>query len=560
MKNIFKYMAVTVGVLSLFSCQQPEFKYPDVATKGINSLTAYFIGDNSDENKFSSEIDYENHVITVVFPYTYPANTNYHLEESDLEKVKVVAGLDDNCYLSPAVLVMDLTKDNVITLVNQKKEKIDYVVRGEIRKSAECAVTSFKLVDQNLTGVINESAKEISIIYDDTPDPQLAKVELSFGATITGSVNPTVTACDYSSDVVFTVTAQDGKTSADYTVKVQLPSTLDKGARPNSGKVLWNVKLKESYNLATPFMMTSMAVIEDYIVLNTRAEDLLVVDRKTGEKVGSIALPFKGNLTNFKVTGDDTDNILVSNLSSAELLVYRIKGIDGEPQEYIRYDTGGKSYGRGISIAGSLDSDAIIVMPRFQDTWSFLRWKVTGGVLNPVPEVVDINCSINEGGWVYNCDIVPTSATDTQADYFVNSYGKLTNSVSGVDRGTVWIEGAGNTLRCNSAFSSANWVRNAGDYVKFNGVGFYVANSVNSFTWGSDDNVYLYDLGDGNLDNIFWQTESGIYGSMAVLAEANGNACADVALKVSDNGYYMYLYFFFAGGRMVCVQFDCLDM
>ncbi len=546
-------------MLALFSCQQPEYKLPDAATKGINSFTAYFIGDSSDENKFSSEIDYENHVITVVFPYTYPSNTVYHLEESDLEKVKVVAGLDDNCYLEPAVLMMDLTKDNIVTLIDQRKERTEYIVRGEIRKSAECAVTSFRLVDQNLTGVVNESTKVISIVYDTAPDPQLAEVELSFGASITGSVDPTKTACDYSKDVTFTVVAQDGKTTADYTVRVELPSTLDKGARPNSGKVLWNVKLKEEYGLTSPLLMTSMAVIKDYVVLNTRAEDLLVVDRKTGKKVGTIALPFKGNLTNFKITGDYSDNILITNLASDEIVVYRVKGINGTPTEYMRFTPDG-SYGRGISITGSLDSDAIITMPKYQDSWSFLRWTVTNGVLNPTPENVAINCELNSGNWVYNCDITYTSATNTAADYFINSYAQLVNSEANVNRASIWMDGASGAARCHSAFKSSNWVRNAGDYVEFNKVGFYAANSVNSFTWGSDDKIFLYDLGDGNLDNLLWESETGVYGSMATIVEANGNACSDVALRVSDDGYYMYLYFFFAGGRLVCVQFDCLDM
>ncbi len=546
-------------MLALFSCQQPEYKLPETATKGINSFTAYFLGDSSDENVFSSEIDYENHVITVVFPYTYPSNTVYHLEESDLERVKVVAGLDDNCYLEPSVLMMDLTKDNVVTLIDQRKERTEYIVRGEIRKSAECAVTSFRLIDQNLTGVVNESTKTISIIYDTAPDPQLAEVELSFGASITGSVDPTVTACDYSKDVTFTVLAQDGKTTADYTVKVELPSTLDKGARPNSGKVLWNVKLKEAYGLTNPLLMTSMAVIKDYVVLNTRAEDLLVVDRKTGNKVGTIPLPFKGNLTNFKITGDSSDNILITNLASDEIVVYRVKGINGTPTEYMRFTPDG-SYGRGISITGSLDSDAIITMPKYQGGWSFLRWTVTGGVLNPTPENVTINCDLNAGNWVYNCDITYTSATNTAADYFINSYAQLVSSEANVNRASVWMDGASGATRCHSAFKSSNWVRNAGDYVEFNKVGFYAANSVNSFTWGADDNIFLYDLSDGNLDNILWESETGIYGSMATIVEANGNACGDVALRVSDNGYYMYLYFFFAGGRLVCVQFDCLDM
>lgn len=562
MKHLSKYFAVALSALFMASCQQPDFKVSEAeATKAINSITASFIDDTSEENHFKSEIDYDNHVITIVFPYTYPANTKYNLTKDDLKKVKVVANLDDNCFIEPSILIMDLTQDNIITVINQKKERTDYIVRGEIRKSNACAVTAFKLVDENLVGVVNESTKVISIIKDEAPAKQLAEVELSFGATITGT-DPTKVACDYSKDVKFTVTAQDGKTTAEYTVKVQLPSTLEKGMRPGSGKILWNNKIVDTYAPATPLMMTSMAVIKDYIVLNTRNEDMMVVNRKTGAKEGTIKLPFKSSLGNFKATGDSSDNILVTNLDSKEIVVYRIKGINGTPTEYIRYNVGGKSYGRGISVIGSLDKDAVITMPRFGDAgWYFLRWTVTGGVLNTEPELVTINSSLNAGGWVYNCDVVATDPSNPKSDYFVNSYAKLTGgTTANVDRGTIWIDGATNKDKCHSPYTSSNWVRNALDYVKFNGVGYLIANSVNSFTWGADDMIYLYDLGDANLDNVVWKSEVGIYGSMSNINQANGNACSDVALRLSDNGYYMYAYFFFAGGQLVCVQFDCLDM
>lgn len=562
MKHLSKYFAVALSALFMASCQQPDFKVSEAeATKAINSITASFIDDTSEENHFKSEIDYDNHVITIVFPYTYPANTKYNLTKDDLKKVKVVANLDDNCFIEPSILIMDLTQDNIITVINQKKERTDYIVRGEIRKSNACAVTAFKLVDENLVGVVNESTKVISIIKDEAPAKQLAEVELSFGATITGT-DPTKVACDYSKDVKFTVTAQDGKTTAEYTVKVQLPSTLEKGMRPGSGKILWNNKIVDTYAPATPLMMTSMAVIKDYIVLNTRNEDMMVVNRKTGAKEGTIKLPFKSSLGNFKATGDSSDNILVTNLDSKEIVVYRIKGINGTPTEYIRYNVGGKSYGRGISVIGSLDKDAVITMPRYEDAgWYFLRWTVTGGVLNTEPELVTINSSVSAGGWVYNCDVVATDPSNPKSDYFVNSYAKLTGgTTASEDRGTIWIDGATNKDKCHSPYTSSNWVRNALDYVKFNGVGYLIANSVNSFTWGADDMIYLYDLGDANLDNIVWKSEAGIYGSMSNITQANGNACSDVALRLSDNGYYMYAYFFFAGGQLVCVQFDCLDM
>lgn len=558
MKNVFKYLGLALGILAVAGCQEPEVFIPDEATHGINSITASFLDDSREENSFSSEIDYDNHVITIVVPYTYPSQSSEHLELSDLTKMRVIANLDDNVSIEPTLLFMDLSKENHITVINQRKERIDYVVKAEIRKSRECAVTAFKLVDDNLTGVINENAKLISIVFAGAPAPQLAEVELSFGARISSEVNPAFHACDYSKDVVFTVTAQDGVTSADYTVRAEMPATLEKGMRANSGKILWNVKLKEQYSLASPLLMNSMAVTKNYIVLNTRGEDLLVVDRKTGAKVKTITAPVKGNLDNFTICADNGDNILLSNLGTS-VTVYRINAESGESEVYFTFAPS-VNLGRKISIAGSLDGDAIITMTIAQADYAFYRWTVSGGVLNPTPEKVSINYGNFLGGWVYNADVAYSSATDTNADYFLNSYAKLEADGAGNDRGLLWINGSDNTMKCKAPLTSPNWIRNAVDHVVFNNVGYLVANTVNAFTWGSDDTVTLYDLGDGNLDNVAWTCDKGVYGSWATISEANGNGTGDVALRVSDDGYYMYLYFFFTGGQMVAVQFDCLDM
>lgn len=557
MKKIFESILIALGVLALSSCQEPEAFIPDTATGGINSLTASFPNDDRAENSFSSEIDHENHVITVVVPYTYPALSDQHLEMSDLTNMRMIANLDDNVSVEPVLLFMDLSKENTITVINQRKERIDYLVKAEIRKSRECAVTAFKLVDDKLEGVINETSKTISLVFDGVPSPQCADVELSFGAKITSEPNPVFEECDYSSDFTFTVTAQDGVTKADYTVKVEMPAVLEKGMRPNSGKILWNMQLKADYSLAAPLLTNSMAVTTNYVVLNTRSDDFLVIDRKTGRKVRTVAPPAKGNLENFTICADNGDNILLSNLGN-DLKVYRINIETGETGVYFEYSAGA-ACGRKLSIAGSLDSDAIITMPLYQSENAFLRWTVRDGVLNPTPEKIVINYGFLQG-WVYNADVAYSSATDTNADYFLNSYAKLEADGAGNDRGLLWINGSDNSLNCMSPRCSPNWTRNSVDYVKFNGVGFLAAISINSFNWGSDDIVTLYDLGDGNLDNVAWQSDKGIYGSWANISEANGNGTGDVALRVSEDGYYMYLYFFFSGGQIVAVQYDCLDM
>lgn len=64
-------------------------------------------------------------------------------------------------------------------------------------------------------------------------------------------------------------------------------------------------------------MTTGIAAIDKYLVINTRAENSVYLDAKTGAVVGSIDLGTnKGSLVNFYATADAGNNILISNLNS----------------------------------------------------------------------------------------------------------------------------------------------------------------------------------------------------------------------------------------------------
>ncbi|MFR5271051.1 MAG: hypothetical protein ACLTGI_11610 [Hoylesella buccalis] len=49
------------------------------------------------------------------------------------------------------------------------------------------------------------------------------------------------------------------------------------------------------------------------------------------------------------------------------------------------------------------------------------------------------------------------------------------------------------------------------------------------------------------------------YGGKA-LGKQNANGTGDVALRVSNDGYYLYIYFMFTNGYVGCVRCDCLDL
>ena len=144
MKNIFKFSIIaTLCALCIVACQSPEDLTPSVSREGINSLTASFPDDNSDENKFVSEIDYVNHVITIVIPYNYPLTSTTVTTVDKITKMRIKANLDDNVSIEPALLYLDLSKENNIILTDQTRLKIPYKIVAEIRKSNASAITKY---------------------------------------------------------------------------------------------------------------------------------------------------------------------------------------------------------------------------------------------------------------------------------------------------------------------------------------------------------------------------------------------------------------------------------
>ncbi|MDD3910059.1 MAG: DUF5018 domain-containing protein, partial [Proteiniphilum sp.] len=418
----------------------------------------------------------------------------------------------------------------------------------------EAKITDFSLDALGISGIIDELNKTISLISIEPIGEVLAKLSISHGATI--SPDPRTTALNYDDEVTLTVTAQNGSDKAIYTIRKDVPNKVELGMRNGSAKVLWSKKLQTDLGISALNVTTSLAVTKDYVIVNTRNEPGMILDRKTGAKVGTMPnmQSIIGGLTNFFATADDGNNILICNLApnAGTYKVWRINGVNGTPELYIDWAASGSTaIGRKLSIKGSLDGDAIITAAIMGDAKSFARWQVKAGVLqSQIPEIVAI--PEIEGAWWNNADVVATNPSDPKGDYFVSYYA--------LPRKFAWIDGKTNTFRALGPEISGNWVQNAADYTVFNGNPYAASNSVNSFTWGSDDKIYLFDASSTTtFTEPIWTSPIGTYGGKDNGGQ-NGNGTGDVILKVSTDGYYMYLYFMFTNGCVVCVQYDCIDM
>lgn len=555
-----KIFAIIIGLLVAISgCQEPEDLTPSVSRNGINSIKATFEDGTGEFIGYISEGDSSKIVIPI--PYYFPENSDNQVTEAQLKNMRVSANLDDNVVVEPALLYLDLTQENTIMVTDQLKQKKQYTVTGQITKSSAAFITDFSLPSLGLTGVINESTKTISLVALRELEPALANVTISYHASI--SPDPRTTALDYNQDIELTVTAHDGTTQNVYTVKKEVPDKLGYGIRAGSAKLLFAKKLKADLGIMVDHVTGGIAATGDYVVLNTRNENSIYIDAKTGEIAGEIELgSVKGSLTNFYNTADDDGNILICNLApnDGSFKVWKVTSVTSTPELMIEWNQG-YAVGRKLSIQGSIDSDAIITAPILAAGQQIARWRVSGGVLaSQTPEIITMSGLAK--GWTTNADAIYTSGSDVNSDYFVASYS---------DNTFAWVNGSTNVVRKALDEISTNYIPNAVDYIEFNNASYATLNWVNSFSWGSSDAVWLLDVTadanfSGNLETktspaVVWESERNVYGGKSLSpAVVNGNGTGDVALTVSEDGYYLYLYFMFTNGYVVGVQFDCIDL
>lgn len=567
-KQIIMMFAASAALLS--GCHEPDELLVSSGIQGLNSVSAQFATGpykNDAAAKFTTLVTEANiDRIVIDVPWFYPESSD---NRSEITQMRVTANIEDNCFISPDLGTLDLTQENRFTLTRPDGSTRDICITGNIKKSDKCEMEEFTLPELGLTGIIDQTKKEISIIAVGELPKTLASYRLSFHATL--SPDPAVTALDYNVDQKLTVTAYDGVTKQVYTVKKNVPNKVKSGIRPGSGKVLYEKTLVNDLGITTANMTGGMAVTEKYIVLNTRNENSVIINRATGEKVGMYELPAecKGSLVNFYNTADRAGNILLCNLApnAGTFKIWRIAAdLQSAPQLFIEYG-GGEPMGRKISVQGSIDADAIITAPIHNGDGKFARWQVKNGALvSATPDIVTVSASKNWSN--NNVDIIYTDPSDIASDYYATYYGG--GNVTAAFDGTTnaYISGLTDII-------GSNYVSNSVDYVKFNNRGYMCFSSFNGFTWGgggdppTTDCCWMMDAdspaafsGDPtDKSNPIYVLQSKEYRSRTVSPGnvANGNTTGDIAFYTSSDGYMLYMYLMITNGHLVAWQFDCID-
>ena len=171
-KILIAFLAAFFAILS--GCQTPDELLPSVSRNGVNSIVATF---EDGTGEFTGIVSAESNEIIIPVPFYFPESSNNEVSVSQLSRMRMKANLDDNVTLSPSLLYMDLTKDNVITITDQRKQRKEYIVRAEIRKSNKNLIEEFKVPSLGLTGIINEADQTISLIAIGDLEPATAEVK-----------------------------------------------------------------------------------------------------------------------------------------------------------------------------------------------------------------------------------------------------------------------------------------------------------------------------------------------------------------------------------------------
>ena len=500
--------------------------------------------------------------------------------EADLQSGVVTFTIPATATAEPAsASEVNLTVDVPIKVTAENETSETYTLKRVNLTSAEKAFLSFVLfedTDDEMVGNINATNFQITFAYPsklysysfwNALAEQAPTFTISPGATIDFEPGDTK---NFQEEVSFEITANDGTKQI---WKVLAPPMPSYGIKPGSGKILFEKKMNDDLGITILNLTNGIAAIGDKIVLQTRTQNSLLLDSKTGEIVGGITLSedMKNTVRGFYCTADNAGNILMNNLSNNDgtFKAWRL-GLDGEETLLIDWDNSEitpPNIGRKLSIKGDLDANAIITAPLLTAggqalVQTFARWTIENGTLKSnTPEIIDITGLAS--GWNANADIVQTSSTDANSDYFLAAY---------QENALAWINGATNELRSKVLITTGgdagNYIANAVDYVEFNGGKYATLNWVNSFDWGSSDLVWLLDV--TTADNfvgslvertcpaVLWECERGKYGSRHFDPPVpNGNQTADVAFLVSDNK--LYLYFMFSNGWIVGVEFEGVE-
>lgn len=543
--------------LAFTGCAEEENVAPTANREGITSLSAYFTS-GTYQDKLAAQLSTTSSETTdyvIPIPYYYPEESDY-VPSEDMKNMKVTAKLENNCFLSPGLGVLDLTKKNEFTYTNPYGEQKKITISGQLTHLNKCAIKSFMAEPGDLTGVIDEESKTISLVTAADLSEMTADVVLDPHATI--SPDPSVPH-NFNDGFEFTVTADNGVDKSTYKVMKQIPPKIDNGYRAGSEKELF-VNDMTTLGVKDPNAIhPTLACIGNFVVLNLGDGSAPQYFRKaTGSKVGTIALG-EAKATG-AITSDNAGNMLICNYADngQTLNIYKTNDVTKAPTKLISYTNGlGVGIGARLHVQGDLNSNAVITATPYSCN-NAIRWIVKDGrVGNPE------NILMSVAAWGAQDDAAKVVGVDAEGkngsivDYYQGGACQMYYLSDWKTSANLVQDNSGNAWGYNTAAIDVRPFNKA-RYLALFEMGYWP-------DWGLTGHIYLYDASnpasvtgttDGSSMLKYAYTIPDNFGSVGY---ASDGRFADVLVTPSEDGYFLYI--FYASNTHLSfggIQVDCI--
>ena len=555
--KIFNTGLMLALALAFTGCAEEENVAPTANREGITSLSAYFTS-GTYQDKLAAQLSTTSSETTdyvIPIPYYYPEESDY-VPSEDMKNMKVTAKLENNCFLSPGLGVLDLTKKNEFTYTNPYGEQKKITISGQLTHLNKCAIKSFMAEPGDLSGVIDEDSKTISLVTMDDLSKMTADVVLDPHATI--SPDPSVPH-DFNDGFEFTVTADNGVDKSTYKVMKQIPQKMDNGYRAGSEKELF-VNDMTTLGVKDPNAIhPTLACVGNFVVLNLGDGSVPQYFRKaTGSKVGTIALG-EAKATG-AIASDNVGNMLICNFADngQTLNIYKTNDVTKAPTKLISYTNGlGVGIGARLHVQGDLNSNAVITATPYSCN-NAIRWIVKDGrVGNPE------NILMSVAAWGAQDDAAKVVGVDAEGkngsivDYYQGGACQMYYLSDWKTSANLVQNNSGNAWGYNTAAIDVRPFNKA-RYLALFEMGYWP-------DWGLTGHIYLYDASnpasvtgttDGSSMLKYAYTIPDNFGSVGY---ASDGRFADVLVTPSEDGYFLYI--FYASNTHLSfggIQVDCI--
>lgn len=550
MKNIiYKALAGTVLLSFAIACHKPQYVLPTADREGFTSLSAYFTsGENN--NMLLAKLNVTDEMIregrlVVPVPYYYP-------EESDnpttkyMTSVRMKAELDKNCYISPALTILDLNLENEFTYTDAQGETYPIVITGKRKKSSDATFISFSLVNMFDGFVSNEERKIYLYTTDDLTSCTAEGQVSAHSEIVTDLTKPR----NYNEPQTIVIRAHDG-TEIEYVTEKARPTKIRFGFNPESLKQLFNLDPKSRYGTPDYFtegVQPTLAVTGGYLVVSLGdGSTPFYVHGTTGVKMGEIAV---GSAEVGGITSDSAGNMLITNAleGKGKLKIWKTSSVTAAPELFYEYDNEvALPVGVRLKANGDINGDAVITMPYggvvgITEASQFLMITVKGGTIveTKVVDLAPAGLSWAEFS-TKSAGFAPASS-DPADGVFTASYGTVR-----ID----WLDSSFSVAKSMNTSSGNAWLWNTNvlSTLTFNNVDYLLMFQLGHFpAWGSPT-LYVYNVTEKASISGEFTDASCLVASSAIEAFNSVNAdgtisSGDAIMASSADGFKVFFYYY----------------